>query len=307
MMKLFCGGAARIGIWVIGLTLGVGSLTNATAAGFEPPPIAAQSGSEHHSGKVIWAELVTPNLSEAEHFYAGLFGWTFKDPSPADSHYALALLNGEPVAGLIHHPLRAGEKRQPYWLAFIAVRDVDSAERVTVGSGGRVVVAPRTYAARGRQAVLTDPQGAPFAVIASSRGDPPDYLAQNGAWIWSSLLTRDPEAGIAFYQKIFGYEVFDLQSDDGLQHAVLATDDLARASVNALPTDSARRQPHWLNFIRVADAADMAVRAVALGGTVLVAPRPDRHGGRFAVLADPAGAPFGVMEWSDTDSKEEIK
>jgi uncharacterized protein len=307
MMKLFWGGAPRIAIGVIGLILGVGSMTNATAAGFEPPPIAAQSGSEHHSGKVIWAELVTPNLSEAEHFYAGLFGWTFNDASPANGHYALALLNGEPVAGLIHHPLRAGEKRQPYWLTFIAVQDVDSAERVALGSGGRVVVAPRSYAARGRQAVLTDPQGAPFAVLASSRGDPPDYLAQNGAWIWSSLLTRDPESVIAFYQKIFGYEVFDLQSDDGLQHAVLATDDLARASVNALPMDSAHRQPHWLNFIRVGDAAAMATRAVALGGTVLVAPRPDRHGGRFAVMADPAGAPFGVMEWSDTDHKEESK
>jgi hypothetical protein len=35
-------------------------------------------------------------------------------------------------------------------------------------------------AARGRQAVLTDPQGAPFAVIASSRGDPrTDKISQS--------------------------------------------------------------------------------------------------------------------------------
>ena len=109
MMKLLCGGAPRIANWVIALILSIGSMTSVTAAGFEPPPIADQPGSEHHKGKVIWAELVTPNLSEAEHFYAGLFGWTFKEQSPANSHYALALLNGEPVAGLIHHPLRAGD------------------------------------------------------------------------------------------------------------------------------------------------------------------------------------------------------
>jgi len=298
--------AAPIRTWVLGLILGLGCIANANAAAFEPPPIAGTPGTEHHAGKVIWAELVTPNLETAERFYATLFGWTFK-VQPTSGHYALALLNGEPVAGLVHHPLREGEKRQPYWLTFIAVRDVDAADRIAVDGGGKIVVAPRTYAARGRQAVLTDPQGAPFAVIASLSGDAPDYLAENGAWIWSSLLTRDAEAGIAFYQNVFGYEVFDLQSDDGLQHAVLSTDNLARASVNALPVDAVHRQSHWLNFVRVADAADTATRAVAAGGRILVAPRVDRHGGKFAVIADPAGAPFGVMEWSDADSKEQSK
>jgi uncharacterized protein len=293
--------------WIVGLMLSVGVIAKATAAGFEPPPIAAQVGTEHHVGKVIWAELVTPKLSDAEHFYSGLFGWTFKEQSPAQDHYALAFLNGEPVAGLIHHPVREGEKRQPYWLTFIAVQDVDAADRIAVGSGGKIVVAPRTYQARGRQAVLTDPQGAPFAVIASVSGDPADYLAENGTWIWSSLLTRDPEAGIAFYQNVFGYEVFDLQSDDGLQHAVLATDNMARASVNSLPADAMHRHPHWLNFIRVADASATATNAVALGGKVLVAPGVDRHGGKFAVIADPSGAPFGVMEWNDSDDKAMAK
>jgi uncharacterized protein len=304
-MKVFRGGRSWITNWVIGLMLGVGCIANARGAGFEPPPIADQPGTEHHVGKVIWAELVTPKLSDAEHFYAGLFGWTFKEQDSSNGHYVLALLNGEPVAGLIHHPLREGEKRQPYWLTFIAVQDVDAAGRTAVGSGGHIVVAARTYAARGRQAVLTDPQGAPFAIIASFSGDRPDYLAANGEWIWSSLLVRDPEAGIAFYQNVFGYEVFDLQSDDGLQHAVLSTDNLARASVNALPGDAVQRQSHWLNFVRVADATDAATRAVALGGSVLVAPRVDRHGGKFAVIADPAGAPFGVMEWSDGDSSRQ--
>jgi predicted enzyme related to lactoylglutathione lyase len=307
MVRIFSAGARFVANCAVTLVLGLGSTTYAAATGFEPPPIADQAGTEHHVGKVIWAELVTPKLNEAEHFYAGLFGWTFKEQAPADSHYAVALLNGEPVAGMIHHPLREGEKRQPYWLTFIAVQDVDAVERIAVSNGGKIVVAPRTYSLRGRQAVLTDPQGAPFAIIASLSGDPPDYLAENGAWIWSSLLTRDPEAGVTFYQNVFGYEAFDLQSADGRQHVVLSSEDMARASVNAMPLDAAHRQPHWLNFIRVADATETATKAVALGGKVLVAPRVDRHGGKFAVIADPAGAPFGVMEWNDADSKEQSK
>jgi predicted enzyme related to lactoylglutathione lyase len=304
MFKIFSGTAPLL---MMGLIIGVGRIADANAAGFEAPAIADRPGTEHHVGKVIWAELVTPNRSEAEQFYGGLFGWTFKEQSSSNGHYVLASLNGEPVAGLIHHPLHEGVKGQPYWLTFIAVQDVDAAGRTAVGSGGKIMVAPHTYAARGRQAVLADPQGAPFAVIASFSGDTPDYLAENGTWIWSSLLTRDPEAGIAFYQTLFGYEVFDLHSEDGLQHAVLATDNFARASVNALPSDARPRQSHWLNFIRVADASAAATKAVALGGSVLVAPRVDRHGGMFAVIADPAGAPFGVMEWKDGDRKEESK
>jgi predicted enzyme related to lactoylglutathione lyase len=39
----------------------------------------------------------------------------------------------------------------------------------------------------------------------------------------------------------------------------------------------------------------------------LVEPRIDRQGGRLAVFTDPSGAPFGVMEWSDADTKKEPK
>jgi hypothetical protein len=40
---------------------------------------------------------------------------------------------------------------------------------------------------------------------------------------------------------------------------------------------------------------------------MLVEPHDDRHGGKSAVVADPAGAPIGLMEWSDSESKAEPK
>ena len=52
------------------------------------------------------------------------------------------------------------------------------------------------------------------------------------------------------------------------------------------------------------DAVKMTAKVVALGGRVLVEPRVDRHGGQVAVVADPLGAPFGLLEWTDADSKE---
>lgn len=271
------------------------------------PAIAEPPSAEHHVGKVIWADLVTPDLAGAKRFYAGLFGWTFRDVAGGEATYSVALLDGRPVGGVFQRALAAGEKRQPAWLTFIAVSNVDATRATAQAHGAKVLFEPKSFAARGRQAVLADPDGAVFAILASSSGDPADYLALPGEWIWSSLLTRDPSAAATFYQALLGYDVFDLESEDGSDHLILSSDDYARASVKALPAAATHGHPHWLNFVRVVDTADTAAKVVVLGGRVLVEPHSDRHGGRVAVVADPSGAPFGLMEWTDSDSKVEPK
>jgi predicted enzyme related to lactoylglutathione lyase len=289
------------------LLLPVMCLSALRAPCFELPPLNVPASTEHHVGKVVWADLVTPDLGAAERFYGGLLGWTFQTVHTGHSEYAVAQANGRPVGGLVQKSIPAGEHRQPAWLAFFAVLDVDAAERAALAHGAKVVSRPRSYPLRGRQAVLSDPEGAVFAILASSSGDPPDFLAASGEWLWSSLLSRNPGAEAAFYQEVFSYDVFDLASDDGLEHVILSSDDYARASVNAMPGDPARRHAHWLNFIRVGNTVDMVAKAMTLGGRVLVEPHADRHGGQVAVVADPAGAPFGLMEWTDSDSKVEPK
>jgi hypothetical protein len=273
----------------------------------ELPALNAPANAEHHVGKVIWADLTTPDLAGAKRFYSGLFGWTFRDIHFGKTDYAVASLDGRPVGGLVHRLVPPGEERRPAWLTFIAVRDVDAAKRTALEHGAKVVFEPRSHPQRGRQAVFADPEGAVFAVLASSSGDPGDFLAAPGEWIWSSLHTQDPDTDAAFYQTLFGYDVFDVPSDDAREHDILSSDDYARASVNSFPGDSSRRHPHWLNFVRVVDAAGAAAKVVALGGRVIVEPHTDRHGGNVAVVADPTGAPFGLMEWSDADTKKEPK
>jgi predicted enzyme related to lactoylglutathione lyase len=278
----------------------------AAAPCFESPP-GGSAGTEHHPGKVVWADLVTPDLASAETFYGGLFGWTFRQVHAGKSEYAVVHAGNRPIGGVLQRAVAPGEHRQPAWLTFIAVQDVDAARRVAMSHGAKGLSEPKTYAGRGRQAVLTDPEGAVFALLASAGGDPPDDLAEPGEWIWSALLAKDPAHSAAFYQNVFGYDVFDADSDDGSVHLVLSSDEYARASVNTLPSGSARRHPHWLNFIRVTDAAETARKAVSLGGRMLVDPHDDGPGGIWAVISDPAGAPIGLMEWSTSESKAEPK
>jgi predicted enzyme related to lactoylglutathione lyase len=285
----------------------VTATTASFAATFDLPPLNTPPSSEHHVGKVVWADLVTPDLSAAEKFYGELFGWRFQTVRAGDSDYAVAMLDGRPIGGMMQKSIPAGEHRQSAWLTFIAVRDVDLVKRTAVAHKAKVLVDSKVYGGRGRQAILADPEGAVFAIVASSSGDSPDYLAAPGEWIWSSLHAKDAGTEAAFYQDLFGYDVYDVASEDGLEHVILSTDDVARASANEHPDKVSQRHAHWLNFIRVQDATDMAAKAVLLGGKMLIQPHPDRHGGMVAVVTDPAGAPLGLMEWNDSDTKAEPK
>jgi uncharacterized protein len=279
----------------------------ARAAEFELPALNTPPSTEHHPGKMVWADLVTPNLAAAEKFYGGLFGWTFRRIRAGSSEYAVAMLDGRPIAGLVEKPIPTGERHQSAWLTFMAAGDVDAVKRAAVAHGAKVLVDTKNYPMRGRQCVVSDPEGAVFAILASSSGDSPDFLPVAGEWIWSSLHAKDAGAAAAFYQELFGYDVFEMPGGDGAEHLILSTDDYARASANSLAGGSVRRHPHWLNFVRVEHTADITAKVVAMGGRVLVEPRIDRHGGMLAVVADPAGAPFGLMEWTESDTKTEPK
>jgi predicted enzyme related to lactoylglutathione lyase len=285
----------------VGMMAAAGS---AAAASFEFPPLMQPQAAEH-PGKLIWAELVTPDLAAAEHFYGGMFGWTFRDIRTADTQYAIAMLGDAPVAGLVQRPLRPDKLTQPGWLTFLSVPNVHQAREAILGHGGKELSGPRAYRLRGQQAMYADPQGAVFGILNSHSGDPPDVMAAHGEWIWSALMARDPDSDAAFYQNVFGFEVFELPSGPRGEHLLLAGEEFARASVNPLPRHDT--QPHWINFVRVNDVAASARQASSLGGRVLVEPHRDRYGGMVALIADPAGAAIGIMDWSPEGGAGEAK
>src|SRR5260370_7601403 len=148
----------------ISALLGATCLATLVAASFELPPINVPASQERHPGKVIWVDLVTRDLEGAKHCYGGLFGWTFRDISTGqkDKNYTLALLDGQPVGGLFHRAVPAGQQRQPAWMTFISVRDVAAAERVVLARGGKVLSKPHSYCAPAPQPILADPQAPRF-------------------------------------------------------------------------------------------------------------------------------------------------
>jgi hypothetical protein len=54
--------------------------------------------------------------------------------------------------------------------------------------------------------------------------------------------------------------------------------------------------PHWLVYFAVSDCDGQAALVQSLGGAVRVAPTDIPGVGRFAIVADPQGATFAVIE-----------
>ncbi len=276
----------------------------AQAQGATLPPIVDPPSQEHHPGKVIFVQLTTTDLAGAKQFYGGLFGWSFRDVPGTRVPFSVAYVGTEQVAAVAQRPAPEGVRAQPAWLSFFSTQDVDAAVKLAAGQGARVLSPAHDIPGLGREAVLADPQGAVFGLLASSSGDPSDSLKPDGVWIWRSLMTTDPTADAAFYHTLFGLTSFAFPSPAGQQHLLLQSENYARASANTPPPSNPAIHPHWLNFVRVDSAAQMVARATQLGGRVLVQPHSDRHGGMIAVVADPQGAPVGLLEWGDDATKE---
>jgi len=272
------------------------------ASPFDFPAITNPASTQHLVGKVIWLDLQTTNLKRAKEFYGALFGWDFRDYHAVGMDYAVAMNGGRPVAGFLQRVNREGEEQRSAWLPFIAVRDVDATLRNALLHHAQVRSDPENLPLRGRQALLTDPEGAVFAIEASSSGDPSDALPTPGNWFRTTLFARDPGDSGVFYQQLFGYHLVGLPTGAGFERVRLSSGGHPRISVNALPTDVPALQTQWVNFVLVVNAADATAQALKLGGSVLVKAQRDVQGVATVILADPTGAPFGIIELPTTQS-----
>ena len=272
---------------LVGLALPVGA-----DSGLPLPPLNSASRAPRLPGKFVWADLVTDDVPAARNFYAGLFGWSFRD----FGGYLVAYNDDRPLAGMFQRPRPKDQSAQPRWLGYISVPDVAQARRAVTAAGGEVVVEPRKFPKRGEQAVFLDADGALFGVVKSSGGDPADVLAEPGDWVWVQLLTRDARRAADFYRAVVGYSVVENSETNRASDFVLTSKGYARATVRALRGANRAMKPTWIPFVRVANLDDCLAKTTSLGGKVVVAPRPDVLGGKAALVADPTGGTVGVME-----------
>lgn len=277
------------------VTLCGGGMPSFAGEGPDLPPLTTVSGSPRLAGKFVWADLVTDDVRAATKFYSRLFGWRFNDYGG----YLVALNGERPLCGMFQRPRPKDRVAEPRWFGYISVSSVERARRAVTKAGGRVMAEPKKMPGRGEQAVFADAEGALFGVIKSSSGDPEDFLADPGDWIWIQLLSRDAKKAAEFYRAVGGYDIVENTTSNRLSDCVLVSEGYARATVRTIPAANVKVQPTWLPFVRVTNVAESVAQAKQLGGRVLLEPRPDFLDGKVAVLADPTGAAVGILEWQE--------
>jgi predicted enzyme related to lactoylglutathione lyase len=281
---------------VLGLAAGLWAQVH--AAPFDVPALANPPNTIHQVGKLVWLDLETTDLPGAKHFYGDLFGWSYRDYHADGVDYTVALVDDHPVAGLVRRSIVNDAERRSAWLPFFSVLDVDQTVRLALKADAHVRSAPEDLPLRGRQARMTDPESAVFALENSSSGDPPDDPNPRAIGTWGSpaLLARDPAHEGVFYQRVLKYTVVGQPADGGFERIRLSSGTHERANVRLLPAGIATPHAEWISFVRVFSTADTARQAVKLGGRILVGPTREAHGATSTILEDPTGAVFGVIE-----------
>ncbi|HJP58090.1 MAG TPA: VOC family protein [Gemmatimonadales bacterium] len=127
----------------------------------DPPPGRMEPGT------FCWDELLTPDPGAAVRFYRQLFGWDERTETMAGGEeYAVLTEGSRPRAGVMRMP--PGAHVRPSWLSYVATTDTDATAARAASLGAKVTTGPADIPGVGRFAVLADPTGARFALLAAS-------------------------------------------------------------------------------------------------------------------------------------------
>jgi predicted enzyme related to lactoylglutathione lyase len=246
-------------------------------------------------GTPCWIDLGTPDIEAAAQFYGGLFGWGVEEGENAEQTggYRQAMLHGKPVAGAM--PLMQ-PGQPPAWSTYISVEDADSTAAKVRASGGTVMAEPMDVLDLGRMAIFADPTGAVFGIWQPGSFVGAEIVNEAGAFIWSELNTRDPDASKAFYGSVFGWSFDDREFEGTGTYTTISVGDNTFGGLfdmtGRVPDEV---PPNWLAYFAVDDTDATVGTLRDRGGEVPMGPQEITGVGKIAVVQDPWGAVFAVI------------
>jgi predicted enzyme related to lactoylglutathione lyase len=250
---------------------------------------------EYTPGTPSWVDLATTDPTAARDFYGALFGWTF-DEQPTDgggAPYTLAFLNGQVAAGLMAQtPEMRDAGAPPMWSTYVTVADADATTGKVEAAGGSVFSPAFDVMDAGRMSVIADPTGAVLCTWQPKNHPGAAVVNEPGAFSWNELLTPDVDRAAAFYRDLFGWTA-RTQSMGPMTYTEFLLGEASIAGAQPPPMEGI--PPVWTVYFTVANTDQTLENATGRGAQVLV-PATDIPPGRFAVLTDPHGAAFNIIQ-----------
>jgi len=117
----------------------------------------------------------------------------------------------------------------------------------------------------------------------------------SGHVVWHDLITPNLAQSQAFYSSVFGWQ-FQAVNDS---YTLASLDGKLIAGMAEL--DNKQNASHWLSLISSKDIAAVSEKTIKAGGKVLVSSTEIKGRGTIAVLEDPQGAVFSLINTVNGD------
>jgi len=259
---------------------------------------------ENARGRFVWYDLMTTDPEAAKAFYTAVAGWGIETwDNPGMPSYTMWTANGKPMGGVMKLPDEAvAGGARPHWIAYVGVPDVDATTARARELGATVMVEPRDIPTVGRFSILNDPQGATISAFTPAPSEQPrpepEGMPPVGEFSWHELATTDPDAALAFYSDLFGWQRvsdFDMGEDHGGLYQMYGRNGKTLGGIFKKPAEMPG-PPAWLYYARVADVNAAIEAARQQGGQVLNGPMEVPGGDLIATFLDPQGGMFAVHQ-----------
>jgi predicted enzyme related to lactoylglutathione lyase len=252
----------------------------------------------HKPGAFSWADLATTDQAAAKKFYSNLFGWKTQDtPMPQGGAYTMGEIRGHSVSGIsTQMPDQVKAGIPPHWTAYFTVQNVDESLKKASTLGGKVLMPATDVMDVGRMAVIQDPSGAPFAIWQAKKHIGTALTQEAGTICWAELESRNIDAAGSFYSKLFGWNA-EIKDMGNMKYTVFTDGNDQRAGMMAPGPQTPSNVPsHWMIYFQVSDVDATVKKAQADKSKTIVPPTDIPNVGRFAILSDPQGAAFGLLQ-----------
>ncbi|QLG10104.1 VOC family protein [Deinococcus sp. D7000] len=258
---------------------------------FQPQTSAPVMSSPIAAGEPIWVDLDSPHPDQSRQFYTALFGWDYRISEQFGGH-ANAHVQGNKAAGISPMPPYSAREGRSAWTVYFASADLAADVGRVRHLGGRVLVGPMQIGDQGHMATCVDAGGATFGLWQDDQHGGFAAYDGPGRLVWAEVNTQDSAPAVSFYRQLLHADAQPLPGADyhQLMHGETG---FAGVSGNAQNWDAVGAAG-WMVYFSADDVDQTVQRAEQHGGQVLVAPF-DMEFGRMAVLADPLGAVFSVM------------
>lgn len=250
------------------------------------------------AGTFCWPELAASDVAAAKAFYGQLWRWQPADRLGSPRQYSVMRLGDRDAAGIYQmsrEQLASGASA--HWVLYLKVDDMDGAVAKVPSLGGSVTMEPVSVDGIGRMALVKDPCGAAFALWEDTGHKGAGVFNENGAMCWVELTTQDPVRATRFYTDLAGWTTNVIEVEGFHYTQFLAGDKSVAGMMSMKGPEWESIPPHWMVYFNVQDCMQAVEEIRTLGGSVCVPPTDIPGVGRFAMVNDPQGAVFSIIQF----------